>query len=125
MTTVYEKNQKHFKLVSAYVIVNDKGEQVGLMNAKYPTDGMGKLFVYLHLFGSTMQVASASGCGYDKMGTALYKLAKSYATDNISHNDEVNTFTNEQLDFLKALESCDSGFNAWKPYGTYKFLRAI
>lgn len=117
--TVYDKNQKHFELVSAYVIVNDKGEQVGLMNAKYPKDGMGKLYVYLHLFGTTMKVATASGCGYDKLGTALYKLAKTYVAD------QENDFIQDALDFLKALESCNSGFDLWKTYGTYKFLRAI
>ena len=117
--TVYDKNAKHFELVKAYAIVNDKGEQVGLLNAKYPKDGMGKLYVYLHLFGSTMKVATASGCGYDKLGSALYKLSKTYA------QDQENELKQESIDFLKALESCDSGFDAWATYGNYKFLRAI
>lgn len=118
-TTVYDKNAKHFELVRAYAIVNGKGVQVGLMNAKYPNDGMGKLYVYLHLFGSKMKVATASGCGYDKLGAALYKLAKTYVTDQENELDQ------DELDFLQALESCDSGFDSWKTYGTYKFLRAI
>ncbi|MEG2706900.1 MAG: hypothetical protein RR959_06125 [Erysipelotrichaceae bacterium] len=106
-------------LVKAYVIINDKGEQVGLMNCKYPKDGMGKLYVYLHLFGSTMKVATASGCGYDKLGAALYKLAKTYAAD------QEHVFKQDEIDFLIALESCDSGFDSWATYGAYKFLRAI
>lgn len=117
--TVYDKNQKHFELVSAYAIVNSKGEQVGLMNAKYPKDGVGKLYVYLHLFGSTMKVATASGCGYDKLGAALYKLAKTYPQDQ---EKELNQ---DEIDFLQALELCDSGFDHWATYGTYQFLRAI
>lgn len=117
--SIYDKNAKHFELVRAYAIINDKGEQVGLMNAKYPKDGMGKLYVYLHLFGSTMKVATASGCGYDKLGTALYKLAKTYT------QDQENELNQDAIDFLKALESCDSGFDHWTTYGTYKFLRAI
>lgn len=117
--SIYDKNAKHFELVRAYAIINDKGEQVGLMNAKYPKDGMGKLYVYLQLFGSTMRVATASGCGYDKLGTALCKLAKMYTQDQ---EDELKQ---DAIDFLKALESCDSGFSSWSAYGTYKFLRAI
>ena len=119
MTTVYEQNEKHFALVRAYVIVNAKGEHVGLMNCKYPKDGMGKLYAYLHLFGSTMKVTTVSGCGYDKLGAALYKHSKTYT------QDQECDFKQEQLDFLKALESCDSGFDSWPTYGIYKFLRAI
>lgn len=119
MATVYEQNEKHFALVKAYAIVNDKGEQVGLLNCKYPKDGMGKLYVYLQLFGHAMKVATASGCGYDKLGTALYKHSKTYA------QDQENELKQEQIDFLKALESCDSGFDSWTTYGNYKFLRAI
>lgn len=121
MKNVYDQNQAHFKLVSAYAIVNAQGEQVGIMNAKYPNDGMGKLFVYLHLFGSTMKRTSVSGCGYDKLGSALYKLAKTYA----SEQDNDTVLKPETIEFLKELEACDSGFDSWKVYGTYKFLRAI
>ncbi len=117
--TVYDKNQKHFELVSAYAIVNDKGEQVGLMNIKYPKDGMGKLYAYLHLFGTTMKVVNVSGCGYDKRGAALYKLAKTYS------QDQENKLNQDALDFLKALESCENGFDSWATYGTYKFLCAV
>ena len=116
---VYDKNAKHFELVRAYVIVNAKGEQVGLLNAKYPKDGMGNLYAYLHLFGSSMKVTTVSGCGYDKLGTALYKLAITYA------NDQENEIKQDTIEFLKSLESCASGFDSWKTYGTYKFLRAI
>ena len=119
MTTVYEKNAKHFELVRAYVIVNAKGEQVGLLNAKYPKDGMGKLYVYLHLFGSSMKVVTVSGCGYDKLGAALYKLGKTYA------EDQENELKQGSIEFLKALESCDSDFDSLATYGNYKFLRAI
>lgn len=123
--SIYDKHNKHFELVSAYAIVNNKGEHVGLMSCKYPKDGMGKLYVYLHLFGSLMKVESASGCGYDKLGTALYKHSKNYMKDNKDHHDKEYTFTQDQIDFLKALESCDCGFDKWQTYGTYKFLRAI
>lgn len=118
-SNVYDQNAKHFALVKAYAIVNSKGEQVGLMNCKYPKDGMGKLYVYLHLFGSVMKVVSVSGCGYDKLGTALYKHSKTYT------QDQETELKQDQIEFLKALESCDSGFDSWAIYGSYKFLRAI
>lgn len=118
-SNVYDQNAKHFSLVQAYAIVNDKGEHVGLLNCKYPKDGMGKLYVYLHLFGYTMKVVSVSGCGYDKLGAALYKHSKTY------HNDQENDLKSEVIDFLKALESCSSSFNSWSTYGSYRFFRAI
>ena len=118
-TSVYEKNAKHFELVRAYAIVNAEGEHVGLLNCKYPKDGLGKLYVYLHLFSSTMKVTTVSGCGYDKLGAALYKLATTYA------KDQENELKQDAIEFLKALESCESGFDSWAIYGTYKFLRAI
>lgn len=118
-SNVYDQNAKHFALVKAYAIVNEQGEQVGLLNCKYPKDGMGKLYVYLHLFGSTMKVVTVSGCGFDKLGTALYKHSTTY------QQEQENELKQDTIEFLKALESCDSGFDSYKTYGNYNFFRAI
>lgn len=121
MTTVYEKHNKHFAKVSAWVIINKQGEKTGTMSAKYPNDGMGKLFLYLHLHGSEMVQVSVSGCGFDKLSVAVQKAADTYVKQNLG-NDKLNV---QDLDFLQALCNVEHGFSDWNTYGTYKFLRAI
>lgn len=121
MTTVYEKHDKHFSQVSAWVIVNEQGEQVGKMTAKYPKDGMGKLYLYLHLHGSEMVQGSVSGWGFDKLSVAVQKAADTYVKQNLG-NDKLNV---QDLDFLQALCNVDHDFSNWNKYGTYKFLQAI
>lgn len=116
MTTVYDKFDKHFALVSAWVIVNEQGEQVGEMSAKYPKNGMGKLYLYLHLHGSEMVQVSVSGCGFDKLSVAIQKAAEAYTKDLTFKNDR---------DFIKALEQVNHDFSNWNKYGTYKFLQAV
>ena len=117
MSTVYDKFDKHFAQVSAWVIVNEQGEQVGKMGAKYPKDGMGKLYLYLHLYGSEMVQVSVSGCGFDKLSVAIQKAATDYKyPTEIKNND---------FDFIEALKQVNHDFSNWNKYGTYKFFQAI
>lgn len=117
MTTVYDKFDKHFAQTSAWVIVNEQGEQVGKMVAKYPKDGMGKLYLYLHLHGSEMVQVSVSGCGFDKLSVAVQKAAEAYKyPTEIKNND---------FDFIEALKQVNHDFSNWNNYGSYKFLQAI
>ena len=121
MTTVYEKHDKHFAKVSAWVIINEQGEKTGAMSVKYPNDGMGKLYLYLHLYGLEMVQVSVSGCGFDKLSVAVQKAADTYVKQNLG-NDKLNV---KDLDFLQALCNVDHDFSDWNKYATYKFLRAI
>lgn len=120
MTTVYDKQAKHFSKVSAYVIIDNEGNQKGTMQVKYPNDGMGKLFLYLHLYGSTMVQVSVSGCGFDKLSVAVQKAGDTYVKKNL----EKLTKT-EECDFLQALCNVNHDFSNWNKYGTYKFLQAV
>lgn len=116
MNTVYDKLDKHFAQVSAWVIVNEQGEQVGKMAAKYPKDGIGKLYLYLHLHGSEMVQVGVSGCGFDKLSVAIQKAGEAYRKDLTFKNDR---------DFIKALCNVNHDFSNWNKYGTYKFLQAV
>lgn len=116
MTTSYEKHDKHFAKVSAWVIINDQGEKTGTMSVKHPNDGMGKLFLYLHLHSSEMVQVSVSGCGFDKLSVAIQNAATEYTKDLTFKNDR---------DFIEALKQVNHDFSDWNTYGTYKFLRAI
>ena len=121
MTTAYDKFDKHFAQTSAWVIVNKQGEQVGKMGAKYPKDGMGKLYLYLHLYGSEMVQVNVSGYGFDKLSAAIQKAGDSYVKMNIG-NDKLSI---QDLDFLQALCNVNHDFSTWKKYGTYNFFQAI
>ncbi|QXM18513.1 hypothetical protein Phab24_id067 [Acinetobacter phage Phab24] len=120
-TSVYDKHSKHFDQVSAYVIIDNEGDQKGTMTVKYPKDGMGKLYLYLHLHGSEMVQVSVSGCGFNKLSVAVQKAADVYVKQNLG-NDKLNV---QDLDFLKALCYVNHDFSAWNKYGSYKFLQAL
>ena len=116
MTTVYDKQAKHFSKVSADVIIDNEGNQKGTMQVKYPNEGMGKLFLYLHLYGSTMVQVSVSGCGFDKLSVAIQKAAEAYTKDLTFKNDR---------DFIEALKQINHDFERFNKYGEYRFLQAI
>ena len=116
MATSYNNFERHFAQVSAWVIVDEQGEQVGKMGAKYPKDGMGKLNLYLHLSGTEMVQVSVSGCGFDKLSVAIQKAAGAYQKDLTFKNDR---------DFIAALKQVNHDFSTYNKYGTYTFLQAI
>ena len=116
MTTVYDKQAKHFSKVSADVIIDNEGNQKGTMQVKYPNEGMGKLFLYLHLYGSTMVQVSVSGCGFDKLSVAIQKAAEAYTKDLTFKKDR---------DFIEALKQINHDFERFNKYGEYRFLQAI
>ena len=116
MTTVYDKHAKHFSQVSAYVIIDSEGDQKGTMSIKYPKDGAGKLYLYLHLYGSQMVQVSVSGCGFDKLSVAVQKAAEAYTKELTFKNDR---------DFIEALKLVNHDFSTWNKYGTYEFLQAL
>ena len=72
---VYEHHDKHFDLVSAFVIVKD-GALVGKIAFKFPKDGAGRLYCYLHVTGLQMVRGVASGYGYDKRSAAAWSASK-------------------------------------------------
>lgn len=115
-TSVYDKHSKHFAQVSAYVIIDNECNQKGTLAVKYPKDGMGKLYLYLHLHGSQMVQVSVGGCGFDKFSVAVQKAAEAY-TQGL-------TFKNNR-DFIEALKLVNHDFDRFNKYGEYRFLQAV
>lgn len=70
MTNIYNLHDKAFFNVSAYVILKD-GEKVATVAFKFPKDGAGRLWCYLHVIGLPMVRAYAGGYGYDKKSAAF------------------------------------------------------
>lgn len=71
MTTVYEQHDAAFKQVSAFVITDSKGERVATIAFKFPKDGAGRLYAYVHWIGVPMVRGHANGYGYDKKSAAV------------------------------------------------------
>ena len=69
MADIYDQHAKAFARVEAYVVMRD-GERVATIAFKFPADGAGRLYAYVHWIGLEMVRGFASGCGYDKRSAA-------------------------------------------------------
>jgi len=69
MTNIYDQHRAAFNAASAYVILRD-GEWAGTIAFKYPRDGAGRLYAYVHFHGLAMVRGFAAGGGYDKHSAA-------------------------------------------------------
>jgi hypothetical protein len=103
MTTIYDQHDAAFRQVSAFVILKDK-ERVATIAFKFPKDGAGILWAYVHFFGSEMVRGRAGGYGYDKRSAAIEHAAqRMLATPNgWQHHQEA---------FHAAIK--DIGGNSW------------
>jgi hypothetical protein len=70
MADIYEMHEKAFAKVSAFVILKG-GERVATVAIKFPADGAGRLWAYVHLIGLEMVRGHAGGYGYDKRSAAV------------------------------------------------------
>ena len=71
---VYDQHRASFPRVSAYVVMRDN-KQVATVAIKYPRDGAGRLYAYVHWFGVPMVRGYAGGGGYDKRSAACASAA--------------------------------------------------
>lgn len=70
MSDIYAQHRKAFDQVAAYVIMKD-GARVATVAFRYPHDGAGRLWAYVHWLGTEMVRGYASGGGYDKHSAAV------------------------------------------------------
>lgn len=79
MSKIYDQHQAAFANVSAYVVTDGSCSVVARIAFKYPKDGSGRLYCYMHVLGIEMERGYATGGGYDKASAAcdvaLRKLA--------------------------------------------------
>ena len=84
MKNIYDQHTAAFSNVSAFVILKD-GERVASIAFKFPRDGAGRLYAYIHYFGLEMTRGHANGYGYDKKSaaceSAIAALLKLYSSD--------------------------------------------
>lgn len=70
MTDIYKQHDAAFAKVSAFVVLKD-GERVATIAFKFPRDGAGRLYAYVHFIGVEMVRGMAGGYGYDKRSAAV------------------------------------------------------
>ena len=70
-----EQHTKAFANVSAFVIAKN-GKRVATIAFKFPRDGAGRLYAYVHWLGCPMVRGHAGGYGYSKTDAAVSVAAK-------------------------------------------------
>ena len=73
--SIYNQHAAAFSNVAAYVVLHD-GQRVATVALKYPRDGAGRLYSYVHWIGSPMVRGFAGGGGYDKNTAACAAAAR-------------------------------------------------
>jgi hypothetical protein len=80
--SIYDQHAAAFASVSAYVIMKD-AYRAATIAFKYPRDGAGRLYVYVHWIGTKMVRGHANGYGYDKRSAAAWNAARRIASDGL------------------------------------------
>lgn len=74
MPDIYDQHTAAFRAVSAFVVLKG-GEKVATIALKFPADGAGRLYAYVHWLGLSMVRGYAGGYGYDKRTAAVSSAA--------------------------------------------------
>lgn len=80
MADIYAQHTAAFARVSAFVILRG-AEQVATVAIKFPADGAGRLYAYVHWLGTEMVRGHANGYGYDKRSAAVSVAARMVPDD--------------------------------------------
>lgn len=77
MTDIYTQHYKAFINVSAWVILKD-GKRVATVAVKFPKDGAGRVYAYVHWLGVPMVRGFVHGYGYGKPTAAIANAVKPF-----------------------------------------------
>lgn len=106
MTNIYDQHRASFSNVSAYVLLNGAKERAGTIAFKFPRDGAGRVYCYLHIHGVAMVRGFASGYGYDKKSAAVYSAVQKITIAGLHDHPE----TKETIETIKNAIK-DSGYD--------------
>ncbi len=84
MANIYDQHRTAFKDVSAHVVLLN-GNRVATIAFKYPRDGAGRLYAYVHWLGTEMVRGHAAGGGYDKHSAACVHASEKMPDQAPSH----------------------------------------
>jgi hypothetical protein len=99
MKNIYAQHEAAFSNVSAYVITDEAGNRVATIAFKFPRDGAGRLWCYLHIIGIEMARGYAGGYGYDKKSAASASAAQKIGrySDEDCKKYEVNNVARDAI----------------------------
>lgn len=116
MATIYEQHDASFQNVAAYVVAKD-GERVATIAFKYPRDGAGRLYAYVHWLGYEMVRGQASGYGYDKHSAACADASRKMRSQKSTNNREGAMFAEPGSDADKFINAIGTdGGHYWNDY---------
>ena len=107
MKNIYDQHRAAFANVSAYVIMKD-GESVATVAYKFPRDGAGRLYCYLHVIGLPMVRGYAGGYGYDKRSAAFHDAAKKQAIVKLESWQSADGYAKQYAHAQAILAAVDS-----------------
>ncbi len=110
MTDIYKLHDAAFANVSAFIVMHDN-ERVATIAFKFPRDGAGRLYVYVHWIGNEMVRGYAGGYGYDKRSAACASAARKVIAEHGRTIEEATPDKLARRQFWLAL-SRDGG-NTW------------
>lgn len=88
---IYRQHEQAFSSVSAYVILAGDNERAATIAFKFPRDGAGRLYCYIHVFGTRMVRGFAAGGGYDKKTAAAAHAAEKLTAEDLHHRPDDKT----------------------------------
>ena len=107
MSNIYDQHRAAFDNVSAFVILRGRNV-VGTVALKFPRDGAGRLYAYVHFHGAPMVRGYAGGYGYDKRTAAVEDAFKKIDPANLGayHSDSTRA---ECARFVNAINGAKDG----------------
>lgn len=109
MPDIYDQHAAAFARVSAYVVLHN-GERVATIAFKYPADGAGRLYAYVHWLGTPMVRGHASGGGYDKHTAACASAAKRMGAEHGTPESMFRVVLAKDTGFAWDRQLRDAGF---------------
>ena len=110
MKNIYDQHRATFSQVSAFVILHS-GERVATIAFKFPRDGAGRLYAYVHYIGLTMARGFAGGGGYDKRSASASAASRNITSETPAHWPPAQA--DNARAFLQALANGDDG-HGWE-----------
>jgi hypothetical protein len=98
---IYDQHRAAFNQVSAYVVMHG-ADRVATVAIKYPRDGAGRLYAYVHWLGVPMVRGFAGGGGYDKRSAACASAARKLPEHLPEGHDAAGDVYGKFVDVMRA-----------------------
>jgi hypothetical protein len=119
MPNIYDQHKAAFSNVSAYCVLDKAGNRVASIAFKFPRDGAGRLYAYVHVFGGPMVRGFAGGGGYDKRSAAVLSAVSKMKPADYYAEDQ------HHVAAFKGMVDCGYGWDRQLQDAGYTVLQAV